>query len=286
MRTQDYIPIFYRDEQVARVQSFSPSAAKPAKLMARYHAEEDIAAHVKVFSFEPTTATQLTEVHASQYVNGVLRGEQANGFGGKDPDVAKSFLYTTGSFLAAAQFAAKNQGWLVHSPTSGFHHAGPHGGGGFCTFNGLALAAKHLLGENRRVGILDLDMHYGNGTDACLREYIDAGIVPHVTESWRDSASCLAALPRILDDVFGKLSGRGVLLYQAGADSHEDDPLGGYLTTDAMRYRDMLVFQWAKRHNVSVAWNLAGGYQVVDGEPTPVLDLHVATMREAIKAAL
>src|SRR6185436_4745019 len=39
-------------------------------------------------------------------------------------------------------------------------------GEGFCTFNGLVVAADALMaaGEVTRVGIVDLDLHYGNGT--------------------------------------------------------------------------------------------------------------------------
>jgi hypothetical protein len=36
------------------------------------------------------------------------------------------------------------------------------------------------------------------------------------------------------------------MVNQAGADPHEDDPLGGYLTTKEMRERDHMVFDAAK----------------------------------------
>ena len=67
-----------------------------------------------------------------------------------------------------------------------------------------------------------------------------------------------------------------VILYQAGADPHVDDPLGGWLTTAQLAERDRLVFESAQALGIPVAWNLAGGYQ------TPlrkVLDIHDNTMR-------
>ena len=67
-----------------------------------------------------------------------------------------------------------------------------------------------------------------------------------------------------------------MLLYQAGADPHVDDPLGGYLTDDELAERDDIVFAETKAIGLSIAWNLAGGYQ------TPlrkVLDIHDRTMR-------
>ncbi|MEM3816365.1 MAG: histone deacetylase, partial [Candidatus Bathyarchaeia archaeon] len=46
------------------------------------------------------------------------------------------------------------------------HHAGPGYGLGFCIFNNIALAAKYLIERKRlrRVLILDIDAHHGNGT--------------------------------------------------------------------------------------------------------------------------
>ena len=77
------------------------------------------------------------------------------------------------------------------------------------------------------------------------------------------------------------LLGCDFVLYQAGADPHIDDPLGGWLTTKKMKERDMLVFSVAKRIGVPIAWNLAGGYQQdEDGGIRPVLDIHDNTMKE------
>lgn len=71
------------------------------------------------------------------------------------------------------------------------------------------------------------------------------------------------------------------MLYQAGADPHIDDPLGGFLTTEQMTERDAQVFKGLKYRGVPVAWVLAGGYQ----DPlSKVIDLYVSTMRAAIAA--
>jgi acetoin utilization deacetylase AcuC-like enzyme len=71
-----------------------------------------------------------------------------------------------------------------------------------------------------------------------------------------------------------------LILYQAGADLHIDDPLGGVLDSDQMRQRDAIVFDAAKRAGVALAWNLAGGYQ----EPlSKVVEIHMATMQECTR---
>lgn len=71
-----------------------------------------------------------------------------------------------------------------------------------------------------------------------------------------------------------------VFFYQAGADPHIDDPLGGSLTTHEMKMRDELVFRTAWELGKPVVWNLAGGYQ----QPLEkVLELHQTTYEIGLK---
>ncbi len=44
------------------------------------------------------------------------------------------------------------------------HHAFTDVAGGFCFLNNAAIAAQHLLKSSKRVAILDVDLHHGNGT--------------------------------------------------------------------------------------------------------------------------
>jgi acetoin utilization deacetylase AcuC-like enzyme len=76
------------------------------------------------------------------------------------------------------------------------------------------------------------------------------------------------------------------VLYQAGADIHVNDPLGGLLTTDQMRQRDRSVFANCARLRLPLVWNLAGGYRRDDkGGIEPVLALHRNTLTECIGVA-
>ena len=78
-----------------------------------------------------------------------------------------------------------------------------------------------------------------------------------------------------LPDIVASFRECDVLLYQAGADPHIDDPLGGWLTTEQLAQRDHIVFNTANRLGIPVAWNLAGGYQ----QPLQrVLDIHDNTL--------
>lgn len=70
------------------------------------------------------------------------------------------------------------------------------------------------------------------------------------------------------------------MFYQAGADPHIDDPLGGELTTEQMRQRDRIVFEYAKEEKKPIVWNLAVGYQIPIDK---VIELHLNTVEECIK---
>ncbi len=75
-----------------------------------------------------------------------------------------SVLLTNGGALAAAARALDDG--VAAALASGFHHSHADHGEGFCTFNGLVVAADALRAAGRveRVAVLDLDLHYGNGT--------------------------------------------------------------------------------------------------------------------------
>ena len=95
-----------------------------------------------------------------------------------------------------------------------------------------------------------------------------------------------SAYERWLETAIDKCSGCSVVLYQAGADPHIDDPLGGILTTQQMSARDQWVFE--RLGHLPMGWNLPGGYQVVAGKTEaeqiePVLALHRETARFRIE---
>lgn len=275
------VPVWFSPAQVADSRSYSPSAAKPGPVVAAWR-RLDVPLDVR--APEPVTRAQLYLAHDDDYVDGVLDGRIENGFGNRLREVAASLPHTSGAMLAAARAAIAN-GAVAVAPVSGFHHACYDRGGGFCTFNGLMVAACVLLREGaQRIGILDFDQHYGNGTTDIIRRLDLGERVPHYTagieyESPAQAAEFLTRIPTLVE----RFAGCDVLLYQAGADPHVDDPLGGWLTTAELRERDRRVFAHAKRLGIPVAWNLAGGYQ----QPlSRVLAIHDNTMRECAAAYL
>jgi acetoin utilization deacetylase AcuC-like enzyme len=272
---------FYSDKMVCDLsdQSFSPSARKPRLVVQSWRA-----AGIKVDLAAPRPATieELSVAHDPAFVRGVLEGRIENGFGNSRRDVAASLPYTTGSMLTAARWVLSGGG-VAAAPCSGFHHAGYASASGFCTFNGLMVTALVLRAEGRvrRVGILDFDQHYGDGTDEII-ETLGIDWISHVTAG--EQPRTPADVPKFMESIepwIESMAGCDLLLYQAGADPHIDDPLGGWLTTDELRERDRQVFQAVRARGLPLVWNLAGGYQ----KPLrKVLDIHDNTARECVAA--
>ena len=275
--------VFYRPEQVGPAQHSSPSAHKPRLVVDDWIRVFGGAIEIK--SFEPLTETQIARAHQREFVKGVLTGTISNGFGNRDSRVADSLPFTSGSMLAAAEYAVLHNE-VVCSPTSGFHHAEYRRSGGYCTFNGLMVTALAMKGAGlvNRVAILDCDAHYGNGTDSIINA-LGVDWIEHHTQGREFSLAHNAAngaYERWLDAAIEKCKGCDLILYQAGADPHIDDPLGGILTTAQMVARDRRVFE--QLGHLPLVWNLAGGYQVVAGateaeQIEPVLALHRETAR-------
>ena len=64
--------------------------------------------------------------------------------------------------VGAAVFASDTNNFAVVRPAG--HHAGFHKPQGFCIFNNIAIATQYQLNKGKRVCIIDIDEHHGNGT--------------------------------------------------------------------------------------------------------------------------
>lgn len=284
------VAVFYRPEMsVAVNDSFSPSAGKPARVVADWLKRN---LPIQVRTFDPVTREDLQRVHDRAYVDGVLDGKLPNGFSNYNPAVAAACLYTAGSLMAATRHVMDPHvcpDGVACSPTSGFHHAHYDRGEGFCTFNALALVALTLAAEGKKVMILDCDVHYGNGTDNILRQpqnrVLADQMVTHRTagkigEELRDERGFAYWLKKALDSGLGRVP--DVVLYQAGADMAAGDPLGGFLHIEDMQARDRLVFERTGKAGIPLVWNLAGGYSEDFGGFSPVLQTHRDTLHELL----
>jgi acetoin utilization deacetylase AcuC-like enzyme len=273
------IPVFFTPKMSADSKCFSPSASKPRQAVASW---QRLGVPLSFHEPTPLSAADFARAHDAQFVRAVLELRRENGFGNRSPEVAASLPFTSGAMCSAARHAWQEGGVAV-APCSGFHHAGWASTEGFCTFNGLMVTAAAVHAEGaRRIGILDCDEHYGNGTDDIIRELGTPAWVSHFTAGRKYTRPSQArAFFEELPQVLAGFADCDVVLYQAGADPHVDDPLGGFLDDGQLAERDAIVFATARELGVPVAWNLAGGYQ----EPLEkVLDIRDRTMEACVTA--
>lgn len=233
--------------------------------------------------YEPPLATpeQLQLAHSAEYVEAMCRGTVTSdilrriGFPWSEGLVIRS-LATVGGALAAAESAL--QDGISGNLAGGTHHAMRHSGEGYCVFNDLAVTALWLLHQRRvrRVAIIDLDVHQGNGNSDILRHRDDVFVfsmhgaknypfrkVPSTLDvalpDGTDDQTFLDALTTHLPRVFD--FGPDLVLYQAGVDPLKEDTLGRLaLTHEGLMQRDRLVLSECKQRGIPVSLALGGGY--------------------------
>ncbi|HEY2772859.1 MAG TPA: histone deacetylase [Candidatus Binatia bacterium] len=257
-------------------------------------------ARCEILEPAPLSPHQLLRVHSHEYVDAIRSGEprplaESQKFPWSSA-LYDSVLLTGGGLLAAAALALDRG--VAGALASGFHHAHADHGEGFCTFNSLVVAAEALragdeVGGRRmrridRIAVLDLDLHYGNGTASLARSrpwLFNLSIYGNdydANTAWRDVSTkrhedganhrsiALAAgagrreLLEAMEAGFALLAKWGrpdLLLYQAGADPYREDPYSPLdLDHDDLLARDRRAFEYAKSNAIPVAWVLAGGY--------------------------
>lgn len=244
----------------------------------------------------PATRADVLLAHTPEYIDAVFTGEPPelarSAFGAWNADLASSVMASTGGVIAAAQHAFVERA-NAGSLSSGLHHAAAHRGKGFCTFNGLAIAAAKVAAMGaRRVLIVDLDAHGGGGTAGIIAgmpevEQVDVSVVvfdtyderPDAAAYWADGSDYLEVIEHVLDTVHDP-AGIDLVIYNAGMDPHER--AGGVEGIDRrmLERREQLVFQWARTHTLPVAWVLAGGYTWGMTEDE-LVDLHLLTVEAA-----
>ena len=111
----------------------------------------------------------LRLVHDAAYVDAVAAGTVAPDIQRRigfpwSPQMVERSRRSVGATIAAAR-AALDEG-VAANLAGGTHHAFADRGEGFCVFNDVAVATRVLqhANEARRIAIVDLDVHQGNGS--------------------------------------------------------------------------------------------------------------------------
>ncbi len=277
--------VFFNPNMSTESFSSSPSAAKPAKVVADWISR---GLDIEIVDFEPATEADLCLAHDPKFVQGVLSGKLVNGHGNRIKSVTDSLLWTNGSIVAAARAALT--GGITCSPTSGFHHATHDMAMMYCSFCGICVAAIKLLNERlvKNVGVYDADAHAANGTEDIIRTLGLAEKIQHWSFGYEytHQTFCQDQFMDDLDRTLRHMKNRGVelIIAQCAADSHVDDDLGGFQTTEDLRDRDRYLFDVCNELGMPVCVCFGGGYQVeADGSIPKVLEIHRNTALEAIR---
>jgi acetoin utilization deacetylase AcuC-like enzyme len=246
---------------------------------------------------EPCPREWLEAVHCPSYVDEVFRAkvprekERRIGFP-VTPAITSRVRHTNGGTWLAARLAMQH-GYAANS-AAGSHHALHETGAGYCVFNDLAVASNRLIaeGDARRILIVDLDVHQGNGTASLtagrediftLSLHAEKNFPVRKARSSRDVGlpdgidddGFMEALDRHLPEILDSFE-PDLVLYQAGVDPHFDDKLGRLsLTDEGLERRDRFVVNHARRRGLPVASALGGGY---GDDQRAVADRHARSM--------
>src|SRR5262245_46897602 len=254
--------------------------AFPTTRKARWIAESLRATPIPGITLEqppPLTEEDLLTAHDSEYIRAVRTGQPRSLAQSQelewDPGLWPMVLASNGGAVAAALRAM--QDGIAGSLSSGLHHARRDQGYGYCTFNGLALAANSALAAGAGdVLILDLDAHCGGGTHGIIAGnphiwQVDVSVdrfdlyEPGERTTLDIVVNAADYLPTITRRLRESQTRRfGLCLYNAGMDPHEDCPEGGLagITDHHLRAREELVFAWCRQRELPVAFLTAGGY--------------------------
>jgi acetoin utilization deacetylase AcuC-like enzyme len=187
----------------------------------------------------------------------------------------------------------------------GTHHAFADHGEAFCLLNDVAMASNYLIANKlcKRILVIDLDVHQGNGTAHIFRASpnewrnteggvftfsmhgahnypmrkqqsdLDIGL-PDGTEDKLYLTTLRENLDRLLDTVQPDFA-----FFNAGVDVIKGDKLGRLaLSNEGCRQRDKMVFEMCKKNNLPVAVVMGGGYAQ---RVSTIVEAHANTYRMA-----
>ncbi len=160
----------------------------------------------------------------------------------------KSYEVACYAVGAAIKAAKQNDFALIRPPG---HHATAHNAMGFCLFNNIAIACKWLNERGKKVFVIDIDGHHGNGTQdifystdkvlyLSIHQYPAYPGTGWVNEIGKDKGRYytinIPVPPYTSDDLFVDVLSKiiplvkeqykpDIVAVSAGFDAHKDDPL-------------------------------------------------------------
>ena len=235
----------------------------------------------KFYKPYPCSEETLKRAHSEKYINDIKNKtlDQSKvkkiGFPLVDSVVQRSLIATGGTVLASK--LAIDSG-LACNTAGGSHHANFMEGAGYCVFNDVAVAAKYLLNKGfaRRILIVDLDVHQGNGNSDIFKNSKNVFTFSMHSKSNYPAKKSISDLDVELEDnledknylktlkfYLNKLNKENFdyVFYIAGVDVHFNDRLGKLkISDDGIKERDELITQNFYSKGIPLCGVLGGGY--------------------------
>ena len=201
---------------------------------------EVVESHVDFIKAEAASETDIAAIHTKAHIEHV-KGQ------GLYPIAALA----AGGAIQAATIGLKEPALGLIRPPG--HHASSNSSWGFCYFNNMAVALKRLKLSNRieSAYVLDIDLHFGDGTENIL------GDKGYVTVHNCEGNSRDAYMNEVADKMAQCQA--DIIGISAGFDNHKED-WGGTLSTDDYREIGRLVRAAARRCGGGCFAILEGGY--------------------------
>jgi acetoin utilization deacetylase AcuC-like enzyme len=254
--------------------------------------------------FSPTKIDNdsVTAIHQKVYVER-LKGLKLNnaeirkiGFPISQQLIDREFIIAGGTLSGSLK--ALEYG-IAFNIAGGTHHAFSSHGEAFCLLNDQAIAAQYLLEKElaKKVLIIDLDVHQGNGTaEIFQKEDRVFTFSMHGEKNYpfkKEQSDLDIALEdktndkiyiEILEEVLPKLLKRikpDFIFYLSGVDVLESDRLGRLgVSIKGCEARDQIVLKYCHDENIPVQCSMGGGYSK---DIKLIIEAHANTYRVAQK---
>lgn len=261
---------------------------------------EGIITENNLFSPKPLEEDIILQTHSKEYWFRLKEGKlsdkevRAIGFPQSPQLVAREIRISQGTIdcaLHALQYG------VSLNVAGGTHHAFRDRGEGFCLLNDFAIASHYLLNNNlvKKVLIVDLDVHQGNGT-ASIFQHDDRVFTfsmhgEHNYPFHKEKSDLDIGLPdgtngsnylRLLQETLPSLiNGEkpDFICFVSGVDVLSTDKFGKMnLSLEDCKQRDEIVFSLCKQYCIPVAVSMGGGYSL---DVRTIVEAHCNTFKEA-----
>jgi acetoin utilization deacetylase AcuC-like enzyme len=270
------------------------------EMLANLLVSNDIISSNLLFQPEKAQDSDILLAHDAEYVHQVQtlslpdKMMRRIGFHKSKELIERELTIMQGS-IDAALFAMEDG--IAFNIAGGTHHAFSYKGEGFCIFNDLSIAALAIIERKKakKVLIVDLDVHQGNGSAEILQNNQDvftfsmhgADNYPIIKEksdldialkNATEGKEYLDLLEQNLNNILENFKA-DLILYQSGVDVLESDKFGKMkLTIADCKQRDYLVYKIAFDKSIPVAAAMGGGYSE---DINIILEAHLNTYKVA-----